>query len=590
LTSRSPILLVTILLAAAIAGGVMHGCGGVNGFPDGANEGGVLPSDGGNPGLAGVGGTSGLAGTTGTAPAICGEPGTPCCDSNTCNGGGCCVAGICMAVGGSCVGLGGGTCNDGACGTCGRPGLPCCSGSCTAPGTKCNAGTCAKCGDLGGPCCTGSSGTSICNSANAICSNGMCIACGAPGNPCCAANACQGGCCYSGTCVGESASCGANGGTCQAGRCSACGGAAQPCCASVCYDNLYCKSNTCTTCGEAGQVCCPAGGSTPQCQAGSACTSSGTDGVCARCGGLGDICCAGNACTDGCCSGGRCIAGSCSTPDAAVGTGGKASGGSTGAGGVIGTGGIISTGGIVGTGGIVSTGGLVGTGGVVSTGGVIRTGGVSSTGGTTSATGGTGGCGYLIDDMEADTGQICHGNGRVGLWYTYLDTSASSAITPATSGAALPSYMSSPRGTSYYAMHVQGYYSTYAALAVWLNKATFAGTTGTYDASAYKGITFWAKGNGNGGGFNAIGQMASTEMVKYGGLCTATSCAGDYYTLTGLSSTTWKQYTVPFTSLTGGTVTPFDPTSTWSFEFQFYSTTSLAGVAFDLWIDDLSFY
>jgi hypothetical protein len=542
-TARSPILMATIFVAAGLAAAAIQACGGSKHLHDGGDE---LT---GSVGTQGPGGSPGT-GTDASVPIVCGDPGTPCCDSNTCTGGGCCVAGICMAVGGSCVGLGGGVCANGACGGCGAPGLPCCgSGSsavCTAPQTKCNAGSCAKCGDLGGPCCTTSSGDSVCNDKNAICSGGVCVVCGTPGSPCCPGNLCQSGCCYSGICVGEASTCGSSGGICQAGRCSGCGSAAQTCCANVCYDNLICKSNTCTACGGSGQACCPSGGTTPPCQPGNACTVSGSEGVCARCGGLGDTCCAGNACTDGCCSGGRCISGSCPA----------------------GSGGIVSTGGIKGTGGIIATGGIKGTGGTIS----------------------TGGCGYVIDNMEADTGKICQGNGRVGLWFTYIDSSSTSAITPSTSGGALPQYMSTPRSSSYYAMHMQGYYSTYAGMACWLNKAAFSGSTGVYNASGYTGITFWAKGNGNGGAFNVVGQMASTEAETYGGTCTASKCAGDYYTLTGLSSSSWKQYQVPFSYLTGGTVTPFDPTSTWSFEFQFYSKTSLAGVSFDLWIDDLSFY
>jgi hypothetical protein len=177
----------------------------------------------------------------------------------------------------------------------------------------------------------------------------------------------------------------------------------------------------------------------------------------------------------------------------------------------------------------------------------------------------------------------------VGLWFTYVDTSATSAIAPATTAAALPEFLSTPRGASQYAMHMQGYYSTYAGIAVWLNRASFSSSTGTYNASAYTGIKFFAKGSG--GTLNVVGQMASTESTTYGGTCTSTSCSGNYYVYpSALSSTAWTQISVPFSSLTGGTVTPFSPTSTWSLEFQYYASTSMGGAPFDLWIDDLTFY
>ena len=252
-----------------------------------------------------------------------------------------------------------------------------------------------------------------------------------------------------------------------------------------------------------------------------------------------------------------------------------------------GSGGTTGSGGKTGSGGATGSGGVVGTGGKSGSGGVVGTGGKSGSGGTTS----TGGCGALIDDMESGTGKICSGSGRVGLWFTYVDSSTTSAIAPATTGQALPEYLSTPRGTSQYAMHVQGYYSTYAGMAVWLNKSSFSGSTGTYNASSYTGIKFYARGSGGGGTFDVKGQMASTEPEKYGGTCTATTCNGNYYSYPStLSSTSWTQISVPFTSLKSGTVTPFSPTSTWSFEFYYYSETSLAGASFDLWIDDLTFY
>jgi hypothetical protein len=260
---------------------------------------------------------------------MCGAAGYPCCAGNSCQGGGCCVSDICMAPGGTCVGLGGGTCNAGACGACGGLGLPCCgadggsgSGSCTAPNTRCSAGICAPCGEAGSACCAGAGGKGQCNGAHAFCDNAsnLCKVCGTPGNPCCpGTSACDApGCCYGGMCVAESGACGASAGTCQAGRCSGCGSATQPCCtvtssSNTCYDGLLCKSSVCTPCGDLTQACCPSSSASGQCQAGLACSSSGADGVCGRCGSLGDVCCANRACNDGCCSAeGRCVV--CAAP------------------------------------------------------------------------------------------------------------------------------------------------------------------------------------------------------------------------------------------------------------------------------------
>ena len=385
------------LLCALLGAGIVWGCGGSNKGVEGGPAGGI---DGGNPvtgtggvvggggtpavgggGNVGAGGTAGVTmalptggivaagggpggalGTGGTTIPACGQAGMNCCDGNTCNGGGCCVSGICLSTGGSCIGLGGGICNNGSCGSCGGPGQPCCGsnpavGVCTAPNTACNNGSCSTCGELGSLCCPGASGGAAkCNSSNAICTGNVCLACGTPGSQCCPGNRCASpGCCYDNVCASEGAACGSGGGTCQAGRCSGCGGADQPCCtASQCYDGLLCKTGSCTPCGGMGQTCCPASAATSTCQSGSACTS---DGVCARCGSLGDICCSGNTCGDGCCVGGRCMASTAclgtpdgGQPDAPL-SGNDGNPGTGGGGGVAGTGGMTGTGGVVGTGG-----------------------------------------------------------------------------------------------------------------------------------------------------------------------------------------------------------------------------------------------
>jgi cysteine-rich repeat protein len=313
------------------------GTGGASGAPDsgGFADGGTGGLDGGghdapsSGGVPGSGGT-GAGGTTGAPDGggqLCGNPGFPCCDGNQCRGGGCCVSDVCMAEGGTCVGIGGGICNAGTCGSCGGLGLPCCgANSCTASGTKCVGGTCVKCGELGTACCTSAAGgAGACNGAGLVCnSSNLCIACGSPGAACCPGNQCAGlGCCYGNVCAGENAACGTGAGICQGGHCSGCGSAGQPCCADLCNSGLTCKSGACSSCGHAGEACCPAGAGTDRCQAGTACTTNGNDTLCARCGGLGDICCADNACAEGCCSGGRCIAasGACPSIPASCGNG-----------------------------------------------------------------------------------------------------------------------------------------------------------------------------------------------------------------------------------------------------------------------------
>lgn len=110
----------------------------------------------------------------------CGAPGQPCCATNGCTGGGCCVVEIvdgfskpaCTNAGAACTVSSGGTCGasvaaPGSCGSCGALSQPCCEVvngktanriyGCTAPNTYCTVqsttGTCEACGAAGQPCC-----------------------------------------------------------------------------------------------------------------------------------------------------------------------------------------------------------------------------------------------------------------------------------------------------------------------------------------------------------------------------------------------------------------------------------------------------
>ena len=592
---RSTRRLAALSAIFAAATYVLYACGGGGGVRDGG-----LPSDDGEgllPGQGGAldggvvwagggasGGQGGTLGETDGGPLLsCGEPGTPCCGGTDCSSGGCCVSGICMAAGGVCVGLGGGLCAAGSCGECGGAGQACCaasagSGVCTAPKTRCVMGSCSKCGELGGPCCANpASGTGLCNTASAICSGNLCIACGSPGSACCPGNQCASGCCYNGNCLSEGTACGSGGGACQAGRCSGCGSVSQACCAGLCYEDLLCKSDLCTPCGGLGETCCPTGGAKPVCQTGTACTG----GLCVRCGALGDVCCEGNACNEGCCSAGRCLAvgtPGCSGLDASIQTDAPIGGGS----GAIGTGGAIGLGGIVGGGGAIGVGGATGLGGIVGLGGITGSGGVIGTGGATTA----GPCGDLVDDMESGTGWICTGNDRVGFWFTYVDDySSKSTITPAPESVAKPELLSTPRDASQLAMHAYGKYTDYAGLGVLFNLAVEGGTPKTYDASAYTGVRFWAKSS-----YSYLlvrGQTDATESVDNGGTCTKSSCIGNYYTLSSVSSS-WKEYSVAFSKLDDGTAT-FKASNLWSIEFGPHSCSS-SNCSFDFWIDDVRLY
>jgi hypothetical protein len=136
----------------------------------------------------------------------CGTPGHPCCDGRICLGLGCCVAGKCVAPGGSC-GTFNGSCVAGYCAggssshdPCGGIDMDdCFIGDCTAPYTIDYASDCDLCGIETQKCCSYkwcSPGLACSGSS----SSATCTPCGLSGQPCCDGMFCISGVCASGTC------------------------------------------------------------------------------------------------------------------------------------------------------------------------------------------------------------------------------------------------------------------------------------------------------------------------------------------------------------------------------------------------------
>jgi hypothetical protein len=267
------------------------------------------------------------------------------------------------------------------------------------------------------------------------------------------------------------------------------------------------------------------------------------------------------------------------TGGATTGTGGT----TTGTGGATpGTGGATPGTGGTGTGtGGTSTGGASGVGGSSGAAGSTATGGASGAAGSAGAGGGSGVCGDLIDNMESDDGYICTGSGRMGYWYTYIDgTTGSSIAPPSTMKPILPTATSPARAGSNWAMHASGIFQSYAGIGCILDATLNGNSRQSFNASAFTGVHFWAHGTA---GMKLVLQASGDELISNGGTCT-TTCYGSDFTLAGLSPTAWTEYSVPFSSVTGGTV-PLQPSDLWSVEFG-----PVTPGTFDMWIDDLSFY
>lgn len=300
----------------------------------------------------------------------------------------------------------------------------------------------------------------------------------------------------------------------------------------------------------------------------------------------------------------------------AANTGGSASWGTTLAtatGGTLGY--IVSTsGGFEATGGAARTGG--GSSGSIGMAGATgsdtsRTGGAAVSGGQPTiggrATGGQpagGGCAgsigseqqSLIDDLESGTGRVPATDGRIGVWYAFDSDDGTQAQVPAPTTPGVPiipepvasSWSQAPLCASKFAMHTTGAGYTWAGIGFDLK---FDGTTyGSYDASAFDGITFVGAGTP----VSVRISTTTTTSTKYGGTCTLDEeesnpnegCQPHSYDVS--LDNEFSQHWVPFKALTllpgeWHTAPDFEPKRLTN--IQFYT-----GGIFDFWVDNVSFY
>jgi hypothetical protein len=195
--------------------------------------------------------------------------------------------------------------------------------------------------------------------------------------------------------------------------------------------------------------------------------------------------------------------------------------------------------------------------------------------------------GLLIDDMEGGTGQICKSGGRQGSWYTAGDLT-SSMLKPAPGTPFIPTTIPGGRGSSRYAARLTGSgFTDWGALMGFSFDGQPTSRT-TYDASSTGGITFWMKSN-VAVAVNVL--IPETILQTNGGDCvpsaTNPNCNSHFSFKITAPSNDWMKYEVPFSSLAqqyGGTAT-WNPKLLLAVEFLVG-----AGAAFDVWVDDISFY
>ena len=200
--------------------------------------------------------------------------------------------------------------------------------------------------------------------------------------------------------------------------------------------------------------------------------------------------------------------------------------------------------------------------------------------------GGEGGSLDLIDDMSADDGLILMTEGRNGYWYSYNDGTGTE--TPPPGSPILPVALSPPQsfapwGVSDYAMRFYGSNFTKTGGGIGFY---FLTPRGSYDASRFAGIQFWAKIGGAGDAALITVEFPSAKTEAAGGICTA--CSYHFKTAVALS-TAWAPYTVPFAQAKQDpravpSLSSLDTNELWAVLFEVSPN-----LTFDVYVADVSF-
>jgi endoglucanase len=192
----------------------------------------------------------------------------------------------------------------------------------------------------------------------------------------------------------------------------------------------------------------------------------------------------------------------------------------------------------------------------------------------------------LISDGETNSNQIADIKNRGGYWYTFSDD-GNTSVTPET-GKKGGTFAMSPggaNGTKFAArmsgsVGTQG--NTYAGLGL-----NFVDPKGMYNASKYKGVTFWAK-KGPGSTGNVRLKVPDVATEPDGKICTG--CYNDFGMDLKLTDD-WVQYTIPFTSMKQlkGWGSPHTDGIDSSKLFGMQWQVNEPGAQFDIWIDEIAF-
>src|SRR6188768_1005162 len=270
-------------------------------------------------------------------------------------------------------------------------------------------------------------------------------------------------------------------------------------------------------------------------------------------------------------------AGSGSTGSGGTGTGNTTGSAGSGSGNTSGNAGTTGTGNDTGAAGSGTAGSTTGAGGSAGDTGAA---GNTGTGNSTGAAG-TGVIADMIDNLDDADGRIIMANSRQEPWHSFNDSNGGNQQPPIGTGF-LP--VSGGANSTSHAVHTTGSGYQFGGVGFDLNNPTTAPESAQsqgYNASAYNGISFWAKGSGT---LRVEFAMRSFVPTDRGGTC-ASGCWNIYGATTPTLTSNWQLITIAWAGMQreqGGTSPAFNPSELMGVAFK-------AGGTFDFWIDEVAF-
>jgi endoglucanase len=191
---------------------------------------------------------------------------------------------------------------------------------------------------------------------------------------------------------------------------------------------------------------------------------------------------------------------------------------------------------------------------------------------------------FTLDDAEDNNNQIAVQKGRGGYWYSYADKvgttllpAAGAKFTMASGGA-----NSSARAARLSGSVGTGGDVTFAGMGFGFTDPKHA-----YDASAFSGVSFWAKVDGDSATAVRL-KVPDANTDPAGGVCTA--CFNDFGADIALTHA-WTKFTVPFATMKQldgwGAPHPaaIEPSKLFGLQWQVVTP----GAKVDIWVDDVQF-